>query len=140
MQVPNNTKTWVFVTLITALSLFSCKKYEEGPELSLRSKTNRLSGNWEVVKIDGYRLSSDGSLVLIDFEQNGDFSMLSSFNDGFGNFSNFREVGEWEWENRKEEVEIQGSTFREDWEIIRLTNRELWFETANRSLWKCEKN
>jgi hypothetical protein len=140
MRNSHRLNTWLVLALIATLSLSSCAKYEEGPDFSLRSKSNRLSGHWEVVSIDGYSLASDGSIVLIEMKRNGNFSMLSSFNDGYGNFSNYRDVGEWEWENRKEEVEIEGFNFREDWEIIRLTNRALWFETSNRSLWKCVKN
>jgi hypothetical protein len=49
-------KTAFFTTLILAtILLVACKKYEEGPTLSLRSKTARVAGNWtlESYTVDG---------------------------------------------------------------------------------------
>ena len=140
MNIPTNQKLFLAVAMGIILSFSSCNKYEDGPALSFRSKTNRLVGNWNVVKIDGIRLLGDGSVVVIDFDKDRDFSILSSYFQSNGQYVSAREAGEWEWENGKEEIEVEGSTFKEDWEILRLTNKELWFEDERGQKWKCEKD
>ena len=81
----------------------SCKKYDEGPAISLRSKKNRLTGEWEVTKylknqedyltkkIDPcyYYYSSCGECTetytgsiqyTIEFEKDGDVIMTENYN------------------------------------------------------------
>ncbi len=42
--------------LVIILSVFSCKKYEEGPYLSIYSKEHRVVGEWDIeyLGINGY--------------------------------------------------------------------------------------
>ena len=56
-------KTLKLTTLLLALALIfgstSCK-YEDGPGISLRSKTARVAGEWEVnktIETDGYQIN-----------------------------------------------------------------------------------
>lgn len=51
--------TAMMAILITCLLSIGCKKYEDGPGLSLRSKKERLTGKWEVVS-----LTENGNDVL----------------------------------------------------------------------------
>lgn len=45
-------KKIIFLIGLTLISVFSsCKKYDEGPGLSLRSKMNRLCGEWEITEL-----------------------------------------------------------------------------------------
>tara|TARA_R110002111_G_scaffold248050_1_gene311456 strand:+ start:413 stop:835 length:423 start_codon:yes stop_codon:yes gene_type:complete len=140
MSVSNNKKLLLAAGMGIILSFGSCKKYEDGPGLSFRTKTTRLVGNWELIEVDGQQISRFGEFTLIDFDKDGDFTMAGSYYDYNGQYVSFREIGDWEWENGKEEIEVQGSTFKEDWEILRLTYRELWFEVENGLIWKCEKD
>ncbi len=44
-------KTYIiFFSFIFAFAIFSCSKYEDGPLISLKSKKNRLLGEWKVVE------------------------------------------------------------------------------------------
>lgn len=140
MKVIQNQKLLLAAAMGIILSFSSCKKYEDGPALSFRTKTSRLVGDWTVVKVDGQKLSESGTLINIDFDKGGDFAMASSYFSFNGPNYSTRETGEWEWENGKEEIEIETGRFKEDWEILRLTNKELWFEIENGQKWKCEKN
>ena len=43
-------KNTLIIVLLASLALGSCNKYDEGPGLSLRSKSHRLCGNWSVTE------------------------------------------------------------------------------------------
>ena len=51
----NNPKSILFLAAaaVTVLNFQSCGKYEDGPSFSLRTKKARLTGEWELVKING---------------------------------------------------------------------------------------
>ena len=133
MHIKPNRKLMLAAAAVVLLNFTSCKKYEDGPAFSLRSKTNRLLGEWEVVEIDNQDPSDDGRFI-IEFERDGDIE----FTYDYGSYS-YGSQAEWEWEKGKEEIEIEFDNFREDWEITRLTNSELWFETDDKEEWRCEK-
>ena len=40
----------IFFSIIFAFAMFSCSKYEDGPAIRLKSKKNRLLGEWKVVE------------------------------------------------------------------------------------------
>ena len=42
--------TLSILLIISTITVQSCKKGENDPLFSLRTRTNRLSGNWKVVK------------------------------------------------------------------------------------------
>ena len=43
-----NAKLLVSIALLIVVSVTSCKKYPDGPLLSLRSKTEWVANNWKV--------------------------------------------------------------------------------------------
>lgn len=51
--------------LIGFLFIFGCKKYPEGPALSLRAKEERLSGDWRITK---YSIGGIDSLNNFNYE------------------------------------------------------------------------
>lgn len=116
-------------TAVTVLNFQSCSKYEDGPTFSLRTKTSRLVGEWEIVKIDGQ--SSDtyfgqGETYYFEFESDGDFEMKYDYNYNGITYS-YSYAGEWEWEDDKASVEVQmnGYGYITEYEIKKLTNSEM---------------
>ena len=107
------------IVLIFAQSLIfsGCGKYEDGPGFSLRTKKARLTGEWEVVEVDGDKVK-DGS--TIEFNKDGTFKV---------DYGSSTSKGDWNWEKGKTEIELDydkgGKT---EFEILRLTNKELWVE------------
>ena len=96
---------WVLMIIFIAPLYQSCKKYDEGPALSLRSKKARLAGKWEVIKYlknqgnyftkkiepcyDYYYYSYCGPCTetytgsiqyTIEFEKDGDVIMTENYN------------------------------------------------------------
>lgn len=124
-------KLMLAAAVVICLNFSSCKKYEDGPMFSLRTKTARLTGEWEVVKIDGQ--SPDGKLIF-EFERGGDFK--STYDYGSYDYSM---DGDWEWVSGKESIEITLDGDTEEFDILRLTNKELWFEDDNNNEYKLEK-
>mgnify|MGYP002640353322 CR=1 FL=1 len=134
-----------------ALFLGSCKKYDEGPFISLRSKEKRMSGEWKVQKF-----------LINDFDSTNCFNKYENahfiFNlDRIGqsviacsDFSaNPKPIivlnGKWEWINNKNKININytSSSGAEDnpfelcpfiinnstdWEVKRLTKNEFYLE------------
>lgn len=132
MNVKTNKKLMLAAAVVIMLNFSSCKKYEDGPAFSLKSKTARLTGEWEVVQVDGQK-PDDGELIL-EFEKDGDFKSTYDY----GSYS-YSYKGDWEWENGKESIDIEIDGDKTELDIKRLTNKELWFEDDSNQDWECKK-
>jgi len=79
MNAKKNHKLLLTAAVAIILSFNSCKKYEDGQILSLRTKTARLTGDWKALKVDGQKLSSSGNLLTLYLEQDRDLAIASSY-------------------------------------------------------------
>src|SRR3990172_6777766 len=119
-------KTISIAAIAAAVAVFnfqSCKKYDDGPAISLKSKKGRLTGEWELTGGDPGIYDPTISQIW-EFEKDGDFKWTYSYT-GYS----YSYQGDWEWENNKEEIEL---TFTgggiSEFVIKRLTNKELTIE------------
>ena len=165
-----NSKRQTLLLAAAAVTIFnfqSCSKYEDNDGLSLKSKTGRLTGDWEVVKINGqnpetylsnqllggytgssyYSFSIDNLKMEWEFEKDGDFEQaingdisLSFYGSSISYPLNYSFDGEWEWEDNKETIEVEVSGSSEEFEIKKLTNSELKIEDENGVEYEFEKN
>ena len=130
---------WLFLTMVTGILCFTnCSKYDDGPSLSLKTKSSRLCRNWEVVKID--HEYADGVEIYLQFKDNGDFIVQVIDDLGGGQKEYMTFYGDWQWEYDKEALEIDLED--EDpmvWWVQRLTSSELWFEDEDHELWECKE-
>lgn len=55
------TKVFILILVMFGLTFSSCKKYEDGPALSLKSKNARLTGEWKLVSYSYERISTSGT-------------------------------------------------------------------------------
>jgi len=133
MNMKPNKKLMLAAAVVIMLNFSSCSKYEDGPAFSLKTKTARLTGEWEVVEINN-QSPVDGGKLTLEFEKDEDFSMQYSY---FG--YSYSYDGEWEWESDKESIEVTVDGTTTEFDIIRLTNDELWFEDESGQEWECEK-
>lgn len=128
------------ITIVFLIILTACKKYPEGPTLSLRTKSARLSNSW---KIQSYKFNSMDSTTfvknylfnnyLLTINKQGSYSMQYNAVLGFLSFP-FNEAGKWVFSNNKKDViftkesgntsAVVGSNVT--WEILRLNESELW--------------
>ena len=102
--------------------LQSCNKYEEGPAISLISKTERLANIWKVenYKVDGTDYTSLVSGYIEVFSKSGAYSY------SWGVISN---EGTWEFQNGDMEVKLTGNDNQTSrvLHILRLENKALWY-------------
>lgn len=124
------------LVITTALSLVvfsvaSCGKYEDGPNISFRSKEARLcEKTWvlESVNMAGMDMSAEE----IQTEEGGEFQMelkkdgTVTFTDNMGMNP---ETGKWQFQKNDSQFKVSGiNSDKTDLNTItRLTNKELWF-------------
>ena len=102
------------LTLITILFYFnSCKKYDDGPRISLRSKTERLSNKWKIKKaylsdriIDYQDITNEWENGFIEFKDNNEF-ILNKYNPSKS--VKIVETGTWEFINKKNQILTKGT-------------------------------
>lgn len=141
----------LFISTLLMSFLGSCKKYDEGPWISLRSKEKRMSGEWEVQKflVNGYDSTNyfnkyDNAHFIFNPYNNGRL-VLSCFDKSANPKPIIVLNGKWEWISNKNKININytSSSGAEDnpfelcpfiinnptdWEIKRLTNSEFYLE------------
>jgi hypothetical protein len=114
----------VVMTLGIAISFDSCKKYEEGPAVSLLTKKARLSGEWTVEKYlyneqDQTSLFTGlvGASYVWEIEKDGSFKETGNVNTS----------GTWSLGEDKDDITFTPAngtavTYR----ILKLKSKELW--------------
>ena len=158
-----------FICLIAFVS--SCSKYDDGPAFSLLTKTQRVTGTWDLKKVivngeemspddtytntyDAYcsntgmyysydLIESDSYETTWEFDKDGDFSHLEYSTSNYQTLDSFSCVNyqayisdsdtsyidsyysDWEFSSNKEEIEIDLGLGLWDFEISRLTNKEM---------------
>lgn len=118
----------VALTVISALGT-GCKKYDDGPFFSLRSREERIANTWRVESamnggndvtssFDQYELQMlrDKSATLAALYQIGDLSF------------EFQTNGTWDLINDDEciQLDLENDAADETWDILRLKEKELW--------------
>ena len=133
-----------FITITLSLVLFSaCKKYDDGPAISLESKKKRLSNVWIIQK--AYETPQGGSKTdktadywnyyasyILNIEKTGSYSI--TYNPQ--NIATYNESGTWSFNGKKTIVTFVNadgnpSAIGNVWIIRRLKEKELWMETIN---------
>ena len=140
LNMKQNNLLLLAATLVTVLNFQSCSKYDDNPAFTLASKNSRLVGEWEVVRVNGQTSNQyfgPGYTYTFEFERDGDFEMGYTYSYGGTTYS-YSYSGEWEWENNKETIEIEFNGYIQDFEVKKLTNKELKLEYGNDE-WEFEK-
>jgi hypothetical protein len=116
---------YVIAAAAMTLNVQSCKKYQDGPALSLRTKKARLAGDWDVVQIGNQNYPSNGYSLEFEFEKDGDMKFTYAYT-GYS----YSYKGSWEFSSNKEELDIKldGNSSTQTFEILRLKNKEVWLE------------
>lgn len=98
----------------------SCSKYEEGPAISLKTKKNRITNEWQ---LDEYyengelsKLDNDEKSIL-DIQKDGKFEVRD---DGWV------DSGEWDFTSDKTKLILTYPDEAISLEILKLKSNELW--------------
>lgn len=121
----NKSKITLFPMLITLLSMFlfhGCQKYENGPMLSLRTRTERVSNQWVV---DNYKINgADYTSLLTSYDEtftkNGAYSY---------SWSLFNGSGTWKFQNNDMEILLSGNDSQSSRTlfILKLEEKSFWY-------------
>ena len=121
-------KTTVKLLLVIfLLTSFGCSKYDEGSFFTLKSKKGRITNTWipvQYVYPNGTSTNDvDEGEITLDKDMNASLSI--NFNGTI-----FTIPGSWKFINDKEGINLTVSAFNftesRDFEIIKLTSKELW--------------
>jgi hypothetical protein len=112
-----------FLAVLCMLTILSsCGKYDDGPMLSLRTRTERIANTWQV---DNYKINGNDYTSLVagyteTYKKDGDYMY---------NWGGFNGTGYWEFTSKDAEVSITGITNQSPRTlvILRLTEKELWY-------------
>lgn len=116
------------VAIFATVALEGCKKYPEGPAISLRTKTARVAGKWAIEKVivNGTDSPYDYSDISIEFTKDG----KTTYTWGSLSYS-----GEWKFNDDKTKI-LQKDDDDTEWsesEILKLKNSEFWTKEVDGS-------
>ena len=131
-----------FIFLSTVLFFTECKKYPEGPAISLRSKKERISNSWKVdqLKINDVDSTAYYTNILRDYTLNinksGSYTITYFVAvPGFGNIAN-TENGSWSFSSNKKDLHLNPTSIlignvpsSSSWQILKLYEKELWLRS-----------
>ncbi len=124
--------TIILLAAVAVLPFVSCKKYEEGPALSLRSKAARVANTW---KIESYTVNGTDQTANIQallpnytetYDKDGNYSFAYTGNSG---------SGRWEFQNNDLEIKRNGVSNQssETLIILKLKEKEFWYQIKDGS-------
>lgn len=120
-----NKKQWsilIVFAVILLLSIQGCKKYPDGPMISLTSRTERVANSW---KVDNYKVNGDDYTSLVAgytelFSTDGNYSYK------FGLISG---TGTWAFQNKDAEIRITGTDNQSNVTLYiqKLEEEQFWY-------------
>ena len=131
-----------FLTAALLLGISTgCKKYEEGPALSLKSKDARASNNWKAKNVfqDGVDYTAWFTDWSIDMGEDGRIVITDLADD---DSTWVTQAGFWDLVNDEEELRLlytepRVNPDRQTFTITRLTGKEFWFkEFTDSTTWE----
>ncbi|MEO8151064.1 MAG: hypothetical protein ABI723_25750 [Bacteroidia bacterium] len=131
-----NKKLLLGISLIV-ITLSSCKKYEDGPLISLRSREERVANNWRIEKAmdNGNDITSDIDNYHVSFTKGGEATLTAKYNF-LGVTYTFSTHGTWSFENKDEKIKVDYEDDNADatYLILRLKEKELWVREEGNDL------
>jgi hypothetical protein len=110
---------------ISVSTLQSCKKYENGPSLSLRSRTERVANVWKIESyiLDGSDLTSLTTGYTETYTKDKDFSFSYGSQSG---------TGKWVFQNDDKEIKVYGIDGQESkiMKILKLEEKSFWYQST----------
>jgi hypothetical protein len=126
----------VLLVAVTILPFAACKKYEDGPMLSLHTKKSRLKNFWRLEKVlvndadsTAFFLANDNSLVMNLETENCAYWYF--VNSAYPNGVNDMEILSYSFVDGKDRFLLSSlspvpARLCKSYMIKRLTNKELW--------------
>ncbi|MDZ4668396.1 MAG: hypothetical protein SGJ00_10985 [bacterium] len=127
-------KKQLFLYSAIAILLFTlngCKKYPDGPVISLRSKAERVANNWKVSKVldDGKDVTSDYNKYELTLTKGSEANLTAKY-VVFGNTFEFSTDGTWAFVSNNEKLSFNFDNNAADgvYQILKLEEEEMWLK------------
>ena len=117
------------IAATTLTSLPSCKKGSDDPAISFRTRDDRFTNTWTLVKYEknGNVQNTSGSSYIYNIFKNG--SLTETIEGSvFGFSARTVKDGTWSFVNDKEDVKITVEGKTTIYDIQRLASKELWLK------------
>ncbi len=115
----------------------SCKKYEDGPAVSLTSRTDRVANTWifAYAEEDGQNVSSQFDQYELFMNSSGEATLDASYTV-FGVTYQDQTSGAWSFTEEESNLRLDFADDTQDGEyrILRLTKDELWLKDISQNL------
>jgi len=100
----------------------SCKKYDEGPGMSLRSREERVANTW---KVENYKINSDDYTSLVS-NYTETFSKTGTYSYVWGSLSG---SGTWSFQSDDEQIKLYGNDDQSSRTlfILKLEEKTFWY-------------
>lgn len=129
------------VALVGALTISSCRKYEEGPNISLRKKEARVTNNWRVesAQLNGTEVSADPYWTKQKhyMYRDGNY-VVTIINPVTLEAKNLQ--GTWKLYDNDRKLALTTKNFSgnidstNDYNILKLYNKQMWIRKTDNSL------
>lgn len=110
----------IFLSAIITVS--GCKKYPDGPVLSLHSRAERVANTW---KVDNYKINgSDYTSLVSGYTET--YSKDGNYSYAWGNASG---TGSWKFQNSDKEIALTGINNQGSYTlvILKLEEDQFWY-------------
>lgn len=127
----------VCILIIASIAIASCRKYDNGPGLSLRSKKERIANNWRISQVidDGQDVTDDYENYRLMLSKTGSAQLTAKYN-WFGATIEYSTSGTWELQSNNERIYMNFDDDDADatYRITKLYEDEMWLleEAENR--------
>ncbi len=112
----------LLVFLSAIITVTGCKKYPDGPLLSLHSRTERVANTW---KVDNYKVNGNDYTSLVSgytetYSKDGNYSYT------WGSVSG---TGSWKFQNSDKEIALTGISNQSSYTlvILKLEEDQFWY-------------
>lgn len=126
----------IALILGTAVStcLTSCKKGTDDPVISLKTRNDRITNTWELLKYEknGETQDLEGTTYTYVIRDNGSVTRTVE-GDIFGFPTSTESNGTWSFINDDEDLRLDFSSETTIYNIQRLATKELWLREVNGS-------
>jgi hypothetical protein len=115
----------ITLLLVLPFSFFSCGKYPDGPDITIRGKVSRLANEWTIHKVE----TNGADVTHIWLATYPDYLWTIKKDYVYEKLTNgITTTGTWAFDEAKENIIFQedGSPTPDIYQITRLKNAELW--------------
>lgn len=119
----------LLIIFVLSLVLGACKKYEDGPLISLTSAQNRIVNTWVIdfAQRDGIDITHEYEDYILTLQMNQN-AILQLTVDIFGTPVLLETTGLWAFEDQRRNLQLdfEQNEYDRYYEILRLKQDELW--------------